>query len=173
MLKPNAKGKAALLVIAALIFLVVGFVCGQVAKGLNTLPGSADDPVATQSYVEAKVGESLATLTTRIEELEAELANLKGTGTPGATNNPGGTTNNPGGTTNPGATNNPGNTTSNATMTITGNGVRLRSGAGTSYEIITSLEKGAKVTRLGTEGDWYRVQTADGTVGYVSTSYAQ
>ncbi len=66
--KPNARGKAALLIIAAIIFLVVGFVCGQIVKALTTLPGDADDPVATQSYVATQLGESLATLTTRLED---------------------------------------------------------------------------------------------------------
>ena len=76
--KPNARGKVALFIIAAIIFLVVGFVCGQIVKALTTLPGDKDDPVVTQSYVEAQIGSSLAALTTRIEELEAELAALKG-----------------------------------------------------------------------------------------------
>lgn len=159
MLKPNAKGKAALLIIAALIFLVIGFVCGQLAKALNTLPGDADDPVATQSYVESTVGERLATLTTRIDELEAELATLKG-----------GTTTNPGTTTDPGTTTS--NQSSNTTLTITGNTVNVRSGPSTDDEIIASVKKGDKVTRLGTEGDWYRIQTGNIT-GYISAAYAQ
>lgn len=171
MLKPNAKGKVALLIIAALIFIIIGFVCGQLAKALNTLPGDADDPVATQSYVEGVVGERLATLLTRVEELEAEIAALKG-------NNPGGSTTTPNtGTVTPNTgtvTPNTGTNTpsANSTLTITGNTLNIRSGPGTNYEVVGSLAKGDKVTRLGTEGEWYRIQHGNVT-GYISVDYAQ
>ena len=156
--KPNARGKAALLIIAAIIFLVVGFVCGQIVKALTTLPGDADDPVATQSYVETQLGERLATLTTRLEEVEAELAALKG----GSTTNPNNT--------NQGTTNNPGGTTTNQGST-TGSSVNVRRGPGTNYEIISSMSRGDTATLLGTEGTWYRIQRGNVT-GYVSTEYA-
>lgn len=169
--KPNARGKAALLIIAAIIFVVVGFVCGQIAKALTTLPGDADDPVATQSYVETQLGERLATLTTRLEEVEAELAALKGgsgTTNPGTTN-PG--TTNPG-TTNQGNTSNSGTTTSSGkTVRITGSTVNVRRGPGTNYEKVGSMSRGDTATLLGTEGTWYRIQTGNIT-GYVSTEYA-
>lgn len=164
--RPNAKGKAALLIIAALIFIVVGFVFGQIAKALNTLPGDADDPVATQSYVESTVGERIATLTTRIEELEAELAALKGSGTvptnpstPTTPNNPTVTT-----PTTP--------STQTGTLTITGNSVNVRSGPGTNYDIVASVVKGDTVTKLGVEGEWYRIKTGNIT-GYVANYLAQ
>lgn len=164
-MKPNAKGKVALMVVALLIACVVGFVGGQLAEALNTLPGDADDPVVTQSYVETTLGERLATLTTRIEELEAEVASLKGTGTA--------TTTTPN-TTTP-TTTTPSTTTTNTstTLTITGNTLNVRSGPGTNYEIVTGLTKGDKVTKLGQEGDWYRIQTSGGQTGYISAQYAQ
>lgn len=165
-MKPNAKGKAALLVIGALIFVVIGFVGGQLGHALNTLPGDADDPVVTQSYVETTLGERLATLTTRIEELEAEVASLKGTGA--ATTTPSTTTP----TTTTPATTTP-STSTGTTLTVTGNTLRVRSGPGTNYEVVSSLAKGDKVTKLGQEGDWYRIQTGDGKTGYISTQYAQ
>jgi hypothetical protein len=177
--KPNAKGKAALLIIAALVFLVIGFVGGQLAKAVSTLPGDSGDPVATQSYVESTVGERLATLTTRIDELEAELAALKsGTTTnDGNTSNSGDTSNNSGDTTNnsgnSGNSSNSGNsTTSTSTLTITGNTVNVRSGPGTSYSVVASVSKGDKVTLLGTEGDWYKVQVGNVT-GYVASYLAE
>lgn len=166
-MKPNAKGKAALMVIGALIFIVIGFVGGQLGHALNTLPGDADDPVVTQSYVETTLGERLATLTTRIEELEAEVASLKGTGA-AATTTPGTTTP----TTTTPTTTTP-STTTGTTLTVTGNTLRVRSGPGTNYEVVSSLAKGDKVTKLGQEGDWYRIQTSDGKTGYISTQYAQ
>ncbi|HIU10138.1 MAG TPA: SH3 domain-containing protein [Candidatus Avidehalobacter gallistercoris] len=160
--RPNAKGKAAILIIAALIFVVIGFVCGQMAKALNTLPGNADDPVATQSYVETTVGERLADLATRIEELEAEVATLKG----------GSAAANPGTTTDPGTTTSPNTSTTNTTLTITGSTVNVRSGPGTDYAKVASVSKGDKVTNLGAEGDWYKVQVGNVT-GYISSAYAQ
>ena len=171
--KPNARGKAALLIIAAIIFLVVGFVCGQIVKALTTLPGDADDPVATQSYVETQLGERLATLTTRLEEVEAELAALKGGSTTNPNNPNQGTTNNPGGTTtNQGSITNQGSTsTSGKTVRITGSTVNVRRGPGTNYERVGSMSRGDTATLLGTEGTWYRIQTGNIT-GYVSTEYA-
>lgn len=167
MKKPNAKGTVALMIIAALICLVIGFIGGQFAKALNTLPGDADDPVVTQSYVETTLGERLATLTTRIEELEAEVASLKGTATP-TTTTPSTTTP----STTP-STTTPSTSNTSTTLTITGNTLRVRTGPGTNYEVVTSLAKGDKVTKLGVEGEWYRIQTSDGKTGYISSQYAQ
>lgn len=168
MKKPNANGKILMVVLFALIFAVAGFIVGNLSKAATNLPGSADDPVATQSYVETVVGERLATLTTRIEELEAEVASLKGTG---ATAQPPTTTT----PTTPSTTTPSTPTTSNTTdtLTVTGNTLRVRAGAGTGYEVLASLSKGDTVTKLGTEGDWYRIKTSDGTVGYISSAYAQ
>lgn len=170
--KPNARGKVALFIIAAIIFLVVGFVCGQIVKALTTLPGDKDDPVVTQSYVQTQIGESLATLTTRIDELEAELAALKGGGTVSG-NNSGTTTPNNSGTTTP----NNGNTgtstpnTANQTVRITGNSVNVRRGPGTNYDIIGSMQNGDTATYIGKEGDWYQIRRGNVT-GYVSATYA-
>ena len=53
---------------------------------------------------------------------------------------------------------------------ITGSGVNLRSGAGTSYSVITTLGKNASVTILGQSGDWFYVRTGSQT-GYVSKDF--
>lgn len=169
--KPNARGKVALFIIAAIIFLVVGFVCGQIVKALTTLPGDKDDPVVTQSYVQTQIGESLATLTTRIDELEAELAALKGSGSVGG--NSGNTTPNNGGNTTPnnGGAGNSNTSTSNQTVRITGNSVNVRRGPGTNYDIIGSMQNGDTATYIGKEGDWYQIRRGNVT-GYVSATYA-
>lgn len=166
-MKPNAKGKMAMAIIAVFVCILIGFIIGQGVHALNTLPGDADDPVVTQSYVETQLGERLATLTTRIEELEAEVASLKGTATP-STTTPGTTTPS---TTTPSTTTPSTNTST--TLTITGNTLRVRTGPGTNYEVVTSLAKGDKVTKLGQDGEWYRIQTSDGKTGYISSQYAQ
>lgn len=170
--KPNARGKVALFIIAAIIFLVVGFVCGQIVKALTTLPGDKDDPVVTQSYVETQIGQSMAALTTRVEELEAELAALKGGGT--VSNNSGNS--NPGNTTTPnnGSTTTPNNSSSSAsgqTVKITGNSVNVRRGPGTNYDVIGSMQNGDTATYIGKEGDWYQIRRGNIT-GYVSATYA-
>jgi len=167
--RPNARGKVALFIIAAIIFLVVGFVCGQLVKALTTLPGDKDDPVVTQSYVETQIGERLATLTTRLDEVEAELAALKGSGT--TTPNGTGTTT-PSGNGNTGTQNSgTGTSTSSQTVRITGNSVNFRSGPGTNYDSLGSLSKGDTATYLSTEGNWYKIRRGN-TTGYVSSDYA-
>ena len=54
--------------------------------------------------------------------------------------------------------------------TITGSGVNLRSGAGTSYSSIATLGKNTSVTLTGETGNWYKVQYGSRT-GYVSKDY--
>lgn len=49
--------------------------------------------------------------------------------------------------------------------------VNLRSGASTNTAVITTLSKGTKLTAMGTNGNFYLVQTSGGTQGYVSGSY--
>ena len=155
----NNRGRTALIVVAALICIVIGFVIGQVVQAMNTLPGDSDDPVATQSYVETTVGERLAVLTTRIDELEAEVAALKGgDSSTTATGNE-----------------NSGDETSGdeQKVEITGNSVNVRDEASTSGEKIASLSKGTVVTLLKEEGDWYQVRLSNGQTGYVSADYAE
>ena len=53
---------------------------------------------------------------------------------------------------------------------IKGNGVRLRSGAGTSYSILGTYNNGTPLTITGTSGDWTAV-TINGVKGYVNSAY--
>ena len=43
------------------------------------------------------------------------------------------------------------------TGTITGSDVRMRKGAGTSYAIVGTYDKGTKMTVTGAKGNWYAV----------------
>ena len=54
--------------------------------------------------------------------------------------------------------------------TITGSGVNVRSGPGTSYSVQTTLGRNATVTLTGESGNWYKVRTGSVT-GYVSKDY--
>ena len=77
-------------------------------------------------------------------------------------NNSGGNTNN---------NNNSGNTTTTQSGTIKVNGgLNVRSGAGTSYSVIGSLNNGAKVEIVETSGNWYKIKYGSG-YGYVSKDY--
>ncbi|MDO4816282.1 MAG: SH3 domain-containing protein [Bacillota bacterium] len=54
--------------------------------------------------------------------------------------------------------------------TITANGVRVRSGPGTSYSTVGYYNKGTQMTITGKSGNWYAV-TYNGLKGYVSADY--
>ena len=56
-------------------------------------------------------------------------------------------------------------------ITVTGVYTNLRSGAGTSYKVITRMYQGTKGAILDKQGTWFKVKLADGTVGWVSQKY--
>lgn len=61
---------------------------------------------------------------------------------------------------------------SKKTYFISGDDVRIRTGAGTDYGIIRELSYGTSLTILSTSNkDWYYVRLSDGTKGYVSSTY--
>ncbi len=61
--------------------------------------------------------------------------------------------------------------TSGLKVTSSGN-LRMRSGPGTNYSIVTSLKPGTIVKKLGSSGNWYNVQYGNYT-GYVSADYVK
>ena len=69
------------------------------------------------------------------------------------------------------ANNNSGSTTTTQSGTVKVNGaLNVRSGAGTSYSVIGSLNNGAKVEIVETSGSWYKIKYGSG-YGYVSKDY--
>ena len=60
--------------------------------------------------------------------------------------------------------------TKTGTVKISSGTLNMRSGPGTSYKVIKSLKKGAKVTIAATKGSWYKVKHGS-TSGYVSKKY--
>ncbi|MDY6861842.1 MAG: SH3 domain-containing protein [Thermodesulfobacteriota bacterium] len=50
---------------------------------------------------------------------------------------------------------------------------RLRSGPGTSYRIVGSLEKGAKVTSISKKKDWFRIKTTKGGIAWIHSKLLQ
>lgn len=59
-----------------------------------------------------------------------------------------------------------------ASGTITGNGVNVRSGAGTTHQALATLERGAQVTVLEQRSGWVRISAGKMT-GWVSGDYIQ
>jgi uncharacterized protein YgiM (DUF1202 family) len=55
--------------------------------------------------------------------------------------------------------------------TITGDGVRIRSGPGKSFSVIGSLNRDDKVEVLDSMGEWRRLKTSRGVVGWVHGDY--
>lgn len=53
---------------------------------------------------------------------------------------------------------------------ITADSMRVRGGAGLTFEVVGGITYGEKVEILGKEGDWYKIRFGDG-VGYVSGHY--
>ncbi|MBP3414023.1 MAG: SH3 domain-containing protein, partial [Clostridia bacterium] len=67
-------------------------------------------------------------------------------------------------------------TTSQQRLTVTANKVNVRSGAGSSYSKVTSVDKGAVFTVLGSAKDssgktWYKISVS-GKTGYIISDYA-
>ncbi len=58
-------------------------------------------------------------------------------------------------------------------LKVTANGVNLRSGPGTTYYVVGSVNNGDILTLLDTNGDWYQVKTADGLTAYINGSFVQ
>ncbi len=60
------------------------------------------------------------------------------------------------------------------TGTVTASSLKVRAGAGTSYDVITTVSKGTKLTITGSSGNWYKISIkVDGSkkTGYVSKDY--
>ncbi|MFD2613388.1 N-acetylmuramoyl-L-alanine amidase [Paenibacillus gansuensis] len=60
-----------------------------------------------------------------------------------------------------------------STAMIDANGLRIRKGPGKGNEVLGSLNRGDNVTVLDRSGDWLRIETEDGTAGWVASQYVQ
>lgn len=59
----------------------------------------------------------------------------------------------------------------NETGTVTATVLNVRSGAGTSYSIVTKINKGNKVNIIESKNGWYKIKTSNGKIGWVSGDY--
>ncbi|QQZ61995.1 SH3 domain-containing protein [Paenibacillus sonchi] len=57
------------------------------------------------------------------------------------------------------------------TVQVTASSLRIRGGPGTGYKVLGSLKEGDSVTVLLRQGDWARIRTTGGEVGWVAGQY--
>lgn len=153
------KGKAVLLILAALVCVSLGFVVGQVVQATGNQPGSENDPLVSQSYVEKVLGEKMSVLQTKIDELEAEVSQLKGGGT--VSGNDGTDTSSGGNTT--------GTSTNTGKMVqVTSNNVNIREEPSTDSAKIGSANTSTRLKYLGEQDGWYKVQVTDSMEGWIA-----
>lgn len=97
--------------------------------------------------------------------------------TPGDNSSTGGSTTTTPGTTTPSVTvpSSTGTLTANkeAIIVNAGNGLNIRSGPGSQYDVVASAENGSTVVILEQSGDWTKVNYGNGKVGYVASAYLQ
>lgn len=166
------KGRTALLVVAAMVFLTVGFVIGQMVQAAGTIPGSNGDPLVAQSYVEQVVGETVTGLQTKIDELQAKVEDLqqrvdglsKETGSSAGTS-AGSVSKEPSSSNSPKENN---SSVTGKTVTVSGKAANIRTGPGTNYEIITTLSNGKKAAFIEQENGWVKLILSDGQEGWVA-----
>jgi uncharacterized protein YgiM (DUF1202 family) len=66
-------------------------------------------------------------------------------------------------------------TTSSVTGYVNASSVNLRSGAGTSYSIVTCMDKNTQFTFISTSlynSNWYNIKLSNGKTGYIYSTYA-
>ena len=63
-------------------------------------------------------------------------------------------------------------TAATGTLTVTGNGVNIRSGPGTEYSRLGSVNAGTTLTVTGTSGNWYQV-SYNGQTAYIIADYVK
>jgi len=158
-----SKGGIAVLVVAALVFTALGFVFGQVVQAANNTPAT----LVTESYVQKYVGEMMADMQSKIDELDLRVAELSGsasgdTTVPEPSDNQGPTST----STNP-ATPKP------TTVKVKSSGVNVRSDASTTASVVGSVTANTVLTYLDQKTDgqgqvWYKVQLQNGTQGWVA-----
>ena len=63
------------------------------------------------------------------------------------------------------------NSSVNGTKAVTTIKLNVRTGAGTSFKVIDALKKGTEVTLESKHNSWYKIKTANGKIGYISSKY--
>ena len=58
-----------------------------------------------------------------------------------------------------------------ALYAVTGNGVNMRAGPGTSHGVVVTLSLGTEAEVIGSEGNWNNIRLEDGTEGWMSANF--
>lgn len=176
--------------IAMLAALVLGVTLGNyvLAGGSGRTPGSADDPLVSESYIVELVEEKTATLEYKIFEMEQEITSLtqaisalEGQLVKGSSKSSSGSSAAPAQPTQPSAPATPKAPSQppadkeeapaaekSSTKTVnSASGINVRSGPGTSYDVVASLNDGAKVSVAAEVDGWFEVELEDGQTGWI------
>ena len=159
------KGNIIVLVVAAVVFTALGFTVGQIVNASIVAPGSASDPLVSESYVQRFVGDQLATLQLQIDALSAEVIRLTGND-PLA--NPGNQDDNI-----PTPNDDPPPPPPPTTVTVRESTVNVRNSASENGDRIATVDGGTTLAFLGQQNDnqgrlWYRVRLTDGREGWIA-----
>ncbi|MGI6678090.1 MAG: SH3 domain-containing protein [Dehalobacterium sp.] len=168
------KGRIALLVVAAMVFLSVGFVLGQIVQASGTIPGTAGDPLVAQSYVEKVVNETVAEMEKKLTDMESQVASLQKQVEEFSAQNSKSAVqqvanSNTEKTSTPTAPKNetPPNT-GKKTVVVSGGSANVRTGPDTSYSKVVTLLNGDEATVIYEEDKWYKVILKDGREGWIA-----
>jgi len=170
------KGRLALLVVAAIVFLSVGFVIGQIVQAAGTIPGTAGDPLVAQSYVEKVVGETVADLQSKLDEMESKVTALQETidglasssGKGSSSVSSGSSKSNSGSSSSGSTSNKPDNSSQGKTVVVSSSSANVRTGPGTTYEKITTLIEGDTAKLILEENSWCKITLDDGKEGWIA-----
>ena len=160
-----SKGGVVVLVVAAIVFGVLGFVIGNVVSATVGVPGGKDDPLISQSYVDKLVADRVVELQTQIDELQGLVDAYISGGTIDTSQGQNTSTN-----TNDG--NESTETTTPNRVKVTSNSVNIRQSSSTSSSVVGNVSAGTVLTYLGqtttSDGVWYQVRLSNGTEGWVA-----
>lgn len=153
-------------VITSVILLLGGFLAGRYVQADSAPePGTALDPLVTQSYVDAQLKAQIQTLQNQVNALQARVAILEGKPSSG--------------TTTPVVNKPPSDTTPNTgSITIptglkkvypknTGATINVRSGAGTNFSIVTKISATSPGIFLSEKNGWCYIKLSSGKYGWV------
>ncbi|MEW6662942.1 MAG: SH3 domain-containing protein [Bacillota bacterium] len=168
-------GRIVFLTIIMLVMLAAGYMAGrsvEAGPGGSLVPGSAADPVVSESYLRQAVAEAtaslqaqLANLQGRVEELTRAIAVLEGQApppTPGPALAP-----------QPQPQPQPQPVQALRKAKVAVSSANVRSGPDTTFSRVTRLSQGAVVTILEEKSGWYKIEYGPGKTGWILGSLVQ
>ena len=58
-------------------------------------------------------------------------------------------------------------------VTVAVSSLKVRSGAGQTFDDVGGARKGDTFTAIGREGDWFKIQFTETTIGYLNAQYVE